>query len=177
MKSKTIRTERLTLVPISMEYLDAVHEYASDAENTRLMMFLPNDSIEETREFVRQCEEQWSRPVPDYYEYIILYGGEPVGSVNLYPEEDGTTAELGWLIMPRFHRRGYAYEAAKGLIDYGASRLGIRRFIAHCDTENAASYSLMEKLGMTRADEYGGRFNKGSDEERREYLYEMTVDV
>ena len=171
-----IKTERLTLVPLGLEYLDAVHEYASDRENTEFMMFLPNDSLEETREFLIQCEEEWKKPSPGYYEFGVLHGGELIGSVSLYPEEEPGTAELGWIIMPRFHRQGFAFEAVKALKDYAGKHLGIRRFIAHCDTENVPSYSLMEKLGMTRAGESGGRFNRGSYEERREYLYVMTEE-
>lgn len=30
----TIKTERLTLKPLGMKYLETVHEYASDLENT-----------------------------------------------------------------------------------------------------------------------------------------------
>ena len=54
--------------------------------------------------------------------------------------------------------------------------LGIKHFIAHCDTENAPSRRVMEKLGMTLKDEYGGRKNKLSEEERREYLFRLDHD-
>jgi hypothetical protein len=33
----------------------------------------------------------------------------------------------------------------------------------------------MEKLGMKRTAEYGGRKNKASEEERREYRYELFL--
>lgn len=44
-----ITTQRLVLRPLGTEYLETVHAYASDIENTRYMMRLPNDSIEETQ--------------------------------------------------------------------------------------------------------------------------------
>ena len=53
--------------------------------------------------------------------------------------------------------------------------MGVTHFYAHCDTENYGSYKTMEKIGMVRTDEYGGRKNKNSDEERREYQYEIRV--
>lgn len=65
------------------------------------------------------------------------------------------------------------YQAAKALIGYARTELGFCHFTAHCDSENIASYRVMEKLGMKRAGSYGGRKNRLSDEERMEYLYRM----
>ena len=47
-----ITTTRLTLRPLTMDCLEATHAYASDREATRLMCFLPNDSIGETEAFI-----------------------------------------------------------------------------------------------------------------------------
>ena len=58
---------------------------------------------------------------------------------------------------------------------YAAENLGIRHFIAHCDSENTGSYKVMEKLGMKRTGESGGRRNKLSSEERIELLYEKEI--
>lgn len=49
-----------------------------------------------------------------------------------------------------------------------------KKIIAHCDTENVPSYKTMEKIGMHRVSESGDRKNKYSDEERREYIYELV---
>ena len=54
-----INTERLTLRPLGTEYLESVHEYASDPENTKYMIHLPNESIEETRDFLMRAENEW----------------------------------------------------------------------------------------------------------------------
>ena len=48
-------------------------------------------------------------------------------------------------------------------------------FIARCDTENVASYKVMEKLGMTRTGKYGGRRNRAAAEDSFEYQYELHV--
>ena len=77
--------------------------------------------------------------------------------------------------MPEYQGRGYATEAARALLAWGRDTLGIRRFIAHCDAENLASQGVMKKLGMTLADATGTRKNRGSDEARREYLYELRL--
>ena len=46
---------------------------------------------------------------------------------------------------------------------------------AHCDAENRASQGVMRRLGMTLVDDAGTRKNRGSDELRREYLFELSI--
>ena len=169
-----ITTERLTLKPLGMQYLETVHAYASDIENTRFMMFLPNDTIEETIEFLTYVEEEWKKERPDAYEFAILMDGKQVGAVSLTLEED--VGELGWIVNRKYWRQGIAYEAAKALVEYAKAELGVAHFIAHCDAENAGSYKTMEKLGMARTAVNEGRKNKSSEEERLEYQYEILFD-
>ncbi len=171
-----LKTERLILKPLGPEYLDTTHKYSSDLDNCRLMVFLPNESLEETLQFLVDAEAEWSKENPSYYEFAIILNDTHIGAISLYLEDEGETAELGWILDKAYHGRGYTTEAAKALIKYASENMGIHHFIAHCDSENAASYSVMEKLGMIRTDTHMGRKNRSSDEERKEYLYEKTVN-
>ena len=157
-----IKTERLILRPICTDDLETTHTYASDRENCRFMASLPKISEDETLDFLRCAEKEWEKTVPEYYEFAVIYEGRHIGGVSLFPDDIRTSAELGWIIHPGYHRRGFAYEAAQALIGYASEELGIRHFYAHCDTENTASGRLMEKLGMTLAEEHGGRKNRKS---------------
>ena len=171
-----IKTERLTLKPMCRDYLATTHEYAGDLENTRLMVFLPKESEEETLAFIKDAEREFLKEKPEYYEMAVFRGERHIGGISLWITDDETTCELGWTINKRFFGNGYAPEAAKAMIDYAADTLGIRHFIAQCDTENAPSQRVMEKLGMKLTAEYGGRINRARpDEERREYLYELYI--
>lgn len=170
-----IQTSRLSLVPMRPEFLASTHEYAADPDNTKYMLFLPNDSIEDTKSYLKNAYEQWQKDTPEYYEFAIFHGKTHIGAVSLYPDKSRSSAELGWIINKRYQRRGYAFEAAQALLKTAAEKLGIHRFIAHCDTENIGSRRVMEKLGMVLKDEYGGRKNKQSDDERREFLYMLEV--
>ena len=110
-----------------------------------------------------------------YYEFAVLWEGRHAAAISLYPDEARETAELGWITNKAYWGHGIAFEAVQAVLRFAADELHIHRFIAHCDTENTASFHFMEKLGMTRIAEYGGRRNKGSDEERREYEYELKI--
>lgn len=170
-----IRTRRLVLKPASPEYLESTHAYACDPENTRYMVHLPNRSLEETRGFLEEAARQWASGAPEDYEFVVLLDGVHIGGVNLFPLDAPHTAELGWILARAYWGHGYAAEAARGLMDCAASRLGVRRFIAQCDAENTASRRVMEKLGMRLIDRSGGRKNRSSDEERMELTYEIEV--
>ena len=175
MNAIEIKTPRLTLCPLGPEYLESTHAYASDGENTKYMMFLPNETLEETRQFLEASAREWRKPHPEYYEFAVLLNDAHIGGVNLYFDTAPDIGELGWVLLPEHQGRGYATEAARAIMDFARNALGIRRFIAHCDAENAASQAVMRKLGMTLKDGAGTRRNRGSDEVRRELLYEIII--
>ncbi|MBR1390189.1 MAG: GNAT family N-acetyltransferase [Lachnospiraceae bacterium] len=168
-----IETERLQLKPLGLRYLATVNEYATDPENTRYMVHLPNNSIEETKDFLRNAQSEWEKEMPSFYEFAVLFHDVQIGAVSIYLNDERDTGEFGWTINKKYWNRGFAYEAAGALLKYATEKLGIQHFIAHCDSENVASYRVMEKLGMKRVSTYGGRKNKLFGEERTEYQYEV----
>ncbi len=172
---KNIITERLILKPMCTAYLYSTHEYASDAGNSKFMVYLPNDSIEETREFIERAEAEFRKESPAFYEMAVFYKDTHIGAVSLYLDDNRSFCECGWTLNRKYHGHGFAVEAAKAMLLFARDELGIRHFIAHCDTENIPSRRVMEKLGMTLSEEHGGRKNRSSDEERREYLYELEL--
>ncbi len=172
-----IKTERLTLKPHGIQYLDTVYEYAKDPENTKYMLFLPDDSIEDTIRFLEDAACEWQKQEPSYYEFAIYnqQTREIAGSAGIYFNDTKDEAEFGWIVSKKYWNRGIASEAAQALLAYARKKHGIHQFTAHCDSQNAASFRVMEKLGMKREAVYGGRKNKISDEERKECLYKMFV--
>lgn len=58
--------------------------------------------------------------------------------------------EIGYILHPRHRGRGYATEAAKALLALAFDGAGLHRVYARCDVRNAASYGVMERLGMRR---------------------------
>ncbi len=172
MNGIVIKTERLILKPLGTAELETANSYSLDEQNTRFMCFLPNRDSEETLQFLKNVESEWQKEHPGFYEFAVFYREAHIGAVSVY-FDDGV-GELGWIINRQYWGNGFAYEAAKAIVDYFAG-IGCHRFIAHCDTENVASYRLMEKLGMTRTGEYGGRKNRSSDHESFEFQYELTL--
>lgn len=172
-----IETKRLKLVPLGMKYLESTHAYAMDLENTKYMLHLPNDDISDTKAYLMSVEENWKKECQNDYAFAILLDGVHIGVVSLYIYENERVGEFGWLIIKKYWRKGYALEAAKGLLDYAARELGLRKFCATCDRDNVGSRAIMERLGMHLVSETYGRVNKASDEVKFECRYEVELGM
>ncbi len=173
MEGIEIRTSRLMLKPLGIRYLSTANEYATDPENTKYMINLPNEGEAETADFLWAVEAEWKKDRPNSFEFAVIYGATHIGAVSIYIENG--SGELGWILNRKYQGSGFAYEAAKALIEYFSEAMGVKHFVAHCDTENIASYKTMEKLGMLKTGEWGGRRNKNATHDSREYRYELTL--
>ncbi len=171
-----LKTERLLLRPLGIGELASTHVYAGDAENTRFMLWR-NDSIDKTRAFLERVEADWAKESPDEPTLAMLYGGEHIGHISLFFDESRTQGELGWILNPHFHGRGFASEAAAALRDYALGELGLTRLIAHCDCRNIASYRVMEHIGMTLIDDKGTRPYLADGKPVGELTYEIVSNT
>ena len=89
--------------------------------------------------------------------YVLLAGdgaGPPVliGTAGLkgLPGPDGTV-EIGYSILERHQRAGYATEAVAALLAWAFARPGVRRVVAETFPELAPSIRVLEKCGFRRA--------------------------
>ncbi|WP_370867867.1 GNAT family N-acetyltransferase [Phenylobacterium sp.] len=77
----------------------------------------------------------------------LLEDGRVIGSVRLGLDgQDG--ADLGYVFGSSWWGVGYGYEAASAVLAAAFETLELHRVWATCDTRNAASARLLEKLGM-----------------------------
>lgn len=142
-------TERLLLREFNADDVDAVYAYAGDAENTIYMDWGPA-SREKVRNFVQsRLAQQITEPRRIFdFAVCIKATGRLIGSMGLFFGDDGQQAELGYTINKAFWGKGYASEAAKGMLQFGFMNLNLHRISAKCDSMNTASERVMQRLGM-----------------------------
>ena len=169
-EKKEIITERLLLRPIRPEDLEEYYQFSGDPDIT-MMIFLPHSSMDETREFLDKYSKEWDKERPVLMEYSVVYQGHVIGGVDLEYLESTGEYEIGWELNRDYRGKGFATEAARGLIRYAFEELGIRTIIAHCDTRNIASENVMKKLGMTLVDNTGTRTYPRTGVVAKECLY------
>lgn len=148
-----VRTERLTIRPATADDAEATWRIRSIPEVSHWLTRAADDRERYTRNFADP--ERLSKTL------VIERDGVVVGDLMLLLEDAwsqaevadrarGVQAELGWVIDPAHAGQGYATEAAGALLRICFDGLGLRRVIAQCFAENAASWRIMEKLGMRR---------------------------
>lgn len=170
-----IKTERLTIRPIQLDDAEGIHTYASDP-SINMMMYLPNETFEDTKKFVDYAVGEWNKDEPDDREYVVLMEDTIIGGVNLERCLEDRTYEIGWTIHKDYRNKGYATEAASALKNFAFVSLNAVKVQAHCDSKNAASEKVMKKLGMILIDGTGTRRYPKTGVVSGEYLYAITKE-
>ncbi|NJM09464.1 MAG: GNAT family N-acetyltransferase [Bdellovibrionaceae bacterium] len=170
----TLITERLSLRSYKTEDWERLHIYASDPDFSKYEFWGPN-TLEDTHRFIAEMVQQAA--ITPRYKFDLAVclkeNGLMIGGCGIRRETElSQVANLGWAINPDFQGKGYATEAARALIEYGFQKLGLSVIYATCDTRNAPSYKVMEKVGMRKVG-----FIKGTQEVkgyvRDSYRYEI----
>lgn len=173
---RILKTERLVLRPLNTDDLNSTHEYAGNAENAKYMIYLPNDTIEDTKEFLLNAASEWKKENPSFYEFAITLNGKHIGAISLYLDDTLPEGELGWIIHKDYWRNGYITEAATAIKEFAVHDLKVTKLIAHCDSRNIGSSRIMEKIGLTLERDDGIRYNKGAAAPSKEFLYSLILN-
>lgn len=101
-------------------------------------------------QWIDQCQTRYVNDGYAYYAGMDKESGALLGLIGLLNEYIDGDVELGvGYILARGHwGKGYAYEGAKGWIDYAFDTLGEVRVVADIRPENTASRRVAERLGM-----------------------------
>jgi RimJ/RimL family protein N-acetyltransferase len=91
----------------------------------------------------------------DWWLVIETEPGVAVGTIGVWPTaQDGVDIhEVGWMVLPRFQRRGIASAALAELIERSRSERRITSLHAFPGATNVASNALCRKAGFTWLDE------------------------
>lgn len=74
---------------------------------------------------------------------------ELCGTITIDIHKFFPRAELGYWISMEYRNKGYASEAVKAIIEYGFTKLNLKRIQAIHNVNNPASGHVLEKAGMT----------------------------
>jgi RimJ/RimL family protein N-acetyltransferase len=149
-RQPTLETPRLLLRPLVPADAAAVQTLAGDREVAYSTLNIPHP-------YPDGAAEAWIGTLPVAYDCgeAVVFGlalredGALVGTCGLKLELSHARAEIGYWIGRHYWGRGLATEAARAVIEYAFTRLGIRRVYAHYYSRNPASGAVMRKLGMT----------------------------
>jgi len=130
-----------------------VQPFAAMNQDSRIMEFFPFLlNQEESRAMINIFCQRMQENACFYLPLIETASGAFAGMVNLTPvafDADFTPAvEIGWRLAFDHWGRGYATEAAKGLMDYGFTELHLDEIVSFTAVGNKRSCAVMQRLGM-----------------------------
>ncbi len=148
-----IETARLRLRPFTLDDLDALYAIQCRPEVMRYLYGEPRTRAEVRDILAGRAQHPTLEREGDRLFLAIdrRDSGAMIGDVSLlWLSAQHQQGEIGFVLDPEHHGRGYGREAAAEVLRLGFSELGLHRIVGRCDARNAASARLMERLGMRR---------------------------
>lgn len=187
MSQPILRTNHLVMLPLAEEHLELEVELDSDPEVLRYLWGRARGRDEVVASHAERMD--FGRQVDGLgYWMAFLRRGEGdaaprefVGMMMLPPDHaedrefDPGDAALGYRIVRKHWRHGYASEASAELLRHAFETVGIGKVVADTMAVNAGSRAVMEKVGMRYVRTYFVDFDDplpGRD--HGEVLYEIT---
>jgi len=147
----TIQTDRMVLRAIEPDDFEPYFEQIfSDGA---VMRWLGGDGQPRSRENAQLAFARLSDPERDerdrFWVAVDRASGDLVGHAVLQRLDKSGLIEVGYALGQRWWGLGLATEAARALVDYGFSALGLDLITGVARPANAASRRVLEKAGLT----------------------------
>jgi RimJ/RimL family protein N-acetyltransferase len=146
-----LETERLVLRRFGTDDADAafIVELVNEPAWLRFIGDKGVRTIDDARNYIA------NGPLAMYQRYgfglylaVLKETGESIGMCGLIKRDALADVDLGFAFLPAFRGRGYAFEAATAVKEYGIRVFGLQRLLAVTSQENEVSSKLLEKLGF-----------------------------
>ena len=121
------------------------------------MRYIPGGAQkrEQTIASVERVKARWAKWGASWWSFIERETGEVIGAGCIQHLRKGGKSpdpacplEIGWRLRRDRWHRGFALEAAVAMAGFAFDRLRADLLLAVCQPENAASASVMKRLGM-----------------------------
>ena len=149
MSRKIIETERLILSPLTTADAAFMLELMNEPA---FIEYVADRGLRTEADAAHYLAEKilpsYQRFGFGFYRVTLKATQSAVGICGLVKRETLEDPDIGFSILQRFCRKGYAYEAAAAVMEYGRNDLGLIRICGVTAPGNQASIRLLEKLGL-----------------------------
>lgn len=149
MEPVTLTTERLVLRAPTEADIDAIEAACQDPEIPRWTTVPSPYTREHAEDFVRQVAEWWASGAETLW--AIFVDGKLSGMIGLHQiteHHTGGHAEIGFWMTAAARGQGYLGEAARAVVDWGFSHLGLVRIEWRAVAGNIPSARAARGLGF-----------------------------
>ena len=149
----TLRTPRLRLEPLRVDHAE---EMATVLADPGLYVFTGGEppTVDELRErYTAQARGASADGAETWHNWIVRLAetGEAIGYVQATVTRATASADVAWVTGQRWQGRGYATEAARGMVAALADE-GVSTITAHVLPENTPSERVAKRIGLAPTD-------------------------
>lgn len=146
-----LKTERLTLRPVTIGDTETIHQLHSIEEVDQYNTLGIPENIDVTILHVKDLVKSNQGEQPQAYTFVIENDNQFAGLISLnLGRAKYRNAEIWFKLHPDFWNKGIATEALREIISFGFNTLNLHRIEAGCAVDNIGSYKVLEKVGMIR---------------------------
>jgi RimJ/RimL family protein N-acetyltransferase len=146
---KILETERLILRQLTPEDAEFILELLNEPAFIQNIGDKGVRTIDDARVYIL------SGPMASYaqfgfglYRVELKETGEPIGICGLLKRDSLEDIDIGFAFLEKYWAKGFAYESAAAVMEYGRSVLKIQRIVAITSPANEGSIRVLAKIGL-----------------------------
>lgn len=159
-------SERLLLRAISQNDAEQVYKLRSDATAMQFLDKAPFQSVEEASLLITKREDDLNNNVGITWAIALKENPKVlIGDIGLWRfMKEHYRAEIGYMLLPEYFRKGYMKEAITQVIDFSFNNINLHSIEANINPQNLASATLLQSVGFLKEAHfkenyyYNGRF-------------------
>ena len=147
----TLYTERLVLRNITLNDSEDFFTIRSNPDLMNALDKLPYTNIEEIKAYIQQYQERLSIQEEIKWAICLKENNYMIGVVGFFRiNSESKKAEIGYELLPAFHRQGIAFEAISEALNYAFNQIGFTHIEAGVNPDNYISIRLLSKRGFVK---------------------------
>jgi [ribosomal protein S5]-alanine N-acetyltransferase len=144
-----LETARLTLRRLSLDDAPFILRLVNEPSWLEFIGDKGVRNLDDARKYLREGPlSMYERYGFGLYMAQVKESGAQIGMCGLIKRDQLPDVDVGFALFPEFWGRGYAHEAAAGVLEHGRRAFDLKRVVAITSPHNDASIKVLEKIGM-----------------------------
>lgn len=141
-----LETERLELKEISESHVEDILKIRSNGIINQFVKRIPPKNNYDALDFILTIKERTRNNETFYWGISLKEQRNLIGTICLWNfSEDQKTAEVGYELLPDYHRKGIMSEALAAVLNFGFNDLHLQEIVAMTNKFNENSKGLLLK--------------------------------
>lgn len=146
---KILETERTILREITKDDAEFILDLLNQPSFIRYIGDRNVRTIDEASDYIEtRFTESYKKYGFGLWAVELKETSQPIGICGFVKRDSLPDADIGFAFLPQFERKGYAYESANAVMEYGRDVLNLKRVLAITSQDNESSVRLLEKINF-----------------------------